>query len=759
MYGKRKLIASVSALAILSLSACSIPNPSDGENTPSPKPSVVSTNAPENPSETTTQDNGPGKAQDKGNSSSNPDSTNGTDWTQGGSNTDSGSVNQKDSSTSSGTVSDNGAWKTTGSVSKSVERAAEAVHRAVAPKWSDKKSSGSVKPNRAAHKTPGAPQTLSPTAPKPVPGKVEAARPGVDVKPAPAPKPSKPAEDLVPWFNEDEYLKALENWNTLIEDSKNKFENNKTALAEAEKDLAAAKAKYDAVSAIHNTLLQDLNKAQADLDRAISANSSAVEAATKKYNAAKDKYESILSAKQHYSNQIAEAEQRISAVNAQTSKLMKQQSDAVDRVDRAKKSLEKAKSERIFDITKADQATLNRLISNALMERINEYRVLNGLHELVSSEAFNDSAEAWSKEMARTGKFDHSTGSFKDHDGENIAKVSLPNATASEIVDLAFRGWVKSAGHNTQMLAEGHSASGIGVEYNSETSTYYITNKFFGTDVKYKDGWSRGANPLLKKNESKLYTPDGSASEKVGTQKSRFESVAKPVVDPTNKADYSNIVGGKDALDLTDKAKKGTDSRLENLGSPDPVKVGKAQKELKDAEAHKSQVDSNLEKAKSTKEGLTKEKEKSEKKLEEVKALEPEAAKEVAAAKDNLEKQQKVAAPKEAAAVEEAQKKVDAQKPEYNKAKSEYEAESAKTKAASKAVDESKKKLAKDIESKPTKKDHTEMISKKEKERRDAEAEKSKAPEPKPAPAEKEAAPEPASEPDPVEEGGSRGND
>lgn len=765
MYGKKKLIASVSALAILSLSACSIPNPSDGENTPSPKPSAVSTTATKNPTESTTP-NGTSKdttSNDTSNGTSDGTSSNDTEWFQKEGNSTQGSGNGEDSSAASGTASDNGTWKSVGggsksvgNASKSVERAAEAVHRAVAPKWSDKKSSGSVSSNRVAHKTPSAPQTLSPTAPKPAPGKpgkVEVNRPdapNVGVKPAPDPDPGKPAEELVPWFNEDEYIKALENWNNLIDDSKNKFESNKVALAEAEKALSVAKAKYDAASAKHDILLQNLNKAQANLDRVLSSNAIVVEAATKRYEEAKSEYDSILSAIQHYSNQVADAEQRISSVNALTADLMKKQSEAVDRVDRAKKSLEKAKSERIFDINKADQATINRLISNALMERINEYRVLNGLNELVSSEAFNDSAEAWSKEMARTGNFEHSTGSFKDHSGENIAYVSLPSANAREIVDLAFRGWVKSTGHNQQMLAEGHAATGIGVAYDSKTSTYYITNKFFGTESKRTDGRHYESNPLLKKNESKLYTPDGSASEKLSAQESRYASIAKPGVDPSNKTDYSGIVGGKDAIDLTPKARTGTDHRLENLGSPDPVKVGKAQKDFQDAEADKSQVDSNLEKAKSAKDGLVKEKEKSEKKLNEIKAMEPEAAKKVTEAKDNLDKQKKVAAPEEAAAVEEAQKKVDAQKPEYDKAKSEYEAESDKTKAAAKAVDESEKKLAKDIESKPTKEDHTEMIPKKEKERRDAEAEKAKAPEP---------TPEPTPEPAPVEEEvGTEGN-
>lgn len=74
----------------------------------------------------------------------------------------------------------------------------------------------------------------------------------------------------------------------------------------------------------------------------------------------------------------------------------------------------------VIDTTGFTTEQWTALTAQATLEMVNEYRVANGLHPLRTHVVYNTNAENYSKEMARTGVFEHSNGEVWGWSGENI---------------------------------------------------------------------------------------------------------------------------------------------------------------------------------------------------------------------------------------------------------------------------------------------------------------------------------------------------
>jgi len=93
---------------------------------------------------------------------------------------------------------------------------------------------------------------------------------------------------------------------------------------------------------------------------------------------------------------------------------------------------------------------------------------LNGLNRDATMDAF---ARDWSRQMAESGRFEHSTAPY----GENIAFTSNTQLSASEAAELFHRLWLDSPGHYANMTNDGYLTAGIGI---------YLTERgWYGTHV------------------------------------------------------------------------------------------------------------------------------------------------------------------------------------------------------------------------------------------------------------------------------------
>lgn len=162
-----------------------------------------------------------------------------------------------------------------------------------------------------------------------------------------------------------------------------------------------------------------------------------------------------------------------------------------------------------------------RLAAQAIEELINEYRVANGLHPLVTHELYDAQALAWSKQMVadlatlgypkdKSGDeedasteedggtaFRHSDMEEWGHSGENILFDNGIRETGNDIheevfedteqdwaraAQLLFEDWRNSPTHNANMLAPNFQGMGLGLALN-EDGVIWGTTMFFINDT------------------------------------------------------------------------------------------------------------------------------------------------------------------------------------------------------------------------------------------------------------------------------------
>jgi len=117
-------------------------------------------------------------------------------------------------------------------------------------------------------------------------------------------------------------------------------------------------------------------------------------------------------------------------------------------------------------VPSAGAAGLNRS-EDALLREMNRVRVARGLPPLAFDANLERAARAHSREMLRTGAFEHGDyGSrlvrFDVHAasaGENIAWIARPRWLARRIV----AAWLRSPGHRANLLATSFTRVGVGV--------------------------------------------------------------------------------------------------------------------------------------------------------------------------------------------------------------------------------------------------------------------------------------------------------
>ncbi|MEM7341203.1 MAG: CAP domain-containing protein [Actinomycetota bacterium] len=94
-------------------------------------------------------------------------------------------------------------------------------------------------------------------------------------------------------------------------------------------------------------------------------------------------------------------------------------------------------------------------------------RAEQGLTPLARSPEMDQFARSWSKQMAETGAFEHSSGPY----GENIAFTSDTSLTPAAAADLFQQLWRDSPGHYANMTNGSYTVVGVGL-YRTERGWY-----------------------------------------------------------------------------------------------------------------------------------------------------------------------------------------------------------------------------------------------------------------------------------------------
>ncbi len=171
-----------------------------------------------------------------------------------------------------------------------------------------------------------------------------------------------------------------------------------------------------------------------------------------------------------------------------------------------------------------------RLTGQAIAEIINDYRVANGLHPLVTHEVYINRATQWSDRMVadipvlgeweskqKPGAFRHSTSEEFGWSAENIlynhVKVPLEGATRDHwkvVPEKMFEQWRNSPGHNRNMLNPTMTGIGLGIETRPNGQAW-ATTMFFRDDRKF-DFFTLPADEATqaaKRSGKPFYVPSG----------------------------------------------------------------------------------------------------------------------------------------------------------------------------------------------------------------------------------------------------------
>lgn len=102
---------------------------------------------------------------------------------------------------------------------------------------------------------------------------------------------------------------------------------------------------------------------------------------------------------------------------------------------------------------------------------LNSLRASLGLTPLARNAEMDAFAREWSRQMAESGRFEHSTGPY----GENIAFTSNTGLSAGEAAELFHQLWIDSPGHYANMTNGQYASTGVGL---------YLTDRgWYGTHV------------------------------------------------------------------------------------------------------------------------------------------------------------------------------------------------------------------------------------------------------------------------------------
>lgn len=391
-------------------------------------------------------------------------------------------------------------------------------------------------------------------------------------------KPNKPKKTVtIAAFDEEGYNAALKDWNNNLQSARNASARANTELDRARREAESSRAKAEESRAAYE-------REKAKLDELIAAMPGDGDLAAKRDLAAKLKVEA------------EKAAADVEAADAKLAAAQKAKQDADRKFGDATKQLAALSGEReqleqgsSVLYSALDEQNQLRALSDAVAERINAYRVKNGLNELVYAPVFNDEAAKWSTSMATSKELKHSNKDKTGYSGENViqATCDLDASSVDECADDLFKKWHDSDAHNANMLDERFSHAGLGLAKSDDGQVY-------GTNMFYIKEDARLANSDTREPKSKAmpenlegeYVPDGAIAA-TGGSKLTYE------VDDRNTTEYEKWEGGKEGLDYTKGVQRGVDERISSLSDAPKIeelkdldsKIADARTEVDEAQA------------------------------------------------------------------------------------------------------------------------------------------------------------------------------
>lgn len=407
-------------------------------------------------------------------------------------------------------------------------------------------------------------------------------------------KPNKPKKTvIIAAFDEEGYNAALKDWNNNLHSARDTSARANAELDRARREAESSRAKAEASRAAYE-------QEKAKLDELIAAMPGDGDLAAKRDLAAKLKVEA------------EKAAADVKAADAKLATAQKAKQDADRKLDAATKQLaalsdkrEKLEQDSSSVYSQLDEDKQLRALSDAVAERINAYRVKNGLNELVYAPVFNDNAAKWSTTMASSKELKHSNQDEAGYSGENViqATCDLDASSVDECADNLFKKWHDSDADNANMLEEQFSHAGLGLAKSDDGQVYGTNNFYLKEDARLANSDTREPKSKgMPENLGGEYVPEGAIAVTGGTKLAH-------TVDDRNTTEYDKWEGGKDGLDYTKGVRRGVDERISELEEAprvDELKnldsdISEAQANVDAAQAEADQSNQDLEDAKRAK--------------------------------------------------------------------------------------------------------------------------------------------------------------
>ena len=395
-------------------------------------------------------------------------------------------------------------------------------------------------------------------------------------------KPNKPKKTVtIAAFDEEGYNAALASWKRDRDDARREAERSNRALDDARRTVKAARDKADASQ-------RRYEEEKAKLDELVAAMPGTGDLAQKRDLAAKLKVEA------------EKAAADVKAADAKLATAQKAKQDADRKLDAATKQLaalsdkrEKLEQDSSSVYSQLDEDKQLRALSDAVAERINAYRVKNGLNELVYAPVFNDDAAKWSTTMASSKELKHSNQDEAGYSGENViqATCDLDASSVDECADNLFKKWHDSDADNANMLEEQFSHAGLGLAKSDDGQVYGTNTFYLKEDARLANSDTREPkSKAMPENLEGEYVPDGAIAA-TGGSKLTYE------VDDRNTTEYDKWEGGKDGLDYTKGVRRGVDERISSLSdAPKIEKLKDLDTQIADAQTQVDEAQTEVDK-------------------------------------------------------------------------------------------------------------------------------------------------------------------
>lgn len=398
--------------------------------------------------------------------------------------------------------------------------------------------------------------------------------------PAPQPEPKPVDEQKEAHFDKEAFDRVYSTWSEQKEeletqlaaeqqklnDYKQKKEENQREIQQLDKRIVALQSEKQSVEKqiadynqqqLQNKVDAQLAYSKASLDSSLKT----LEDSTKRLDAAKS---TVVSAQQKVDAQqkkVTDLEKKLSAINVGISALDREINTKTAQVADLEKNATSTTTTGVASTDNFTRTDYDRIVAQATMEMINDYRVANGLHPLRTHEIYNQQADKWSQQMAadynRTRDYNtafrHSDAKALERSGENIIIYNSGRMPTEEdykqLPAKLFDMWYKSDGHNSNMLQNYYSGTGMSV-YTDQYGNVWATNMFFmdKTNTDRAGYYYPGDNSTARANQNPSgYYTAGGARKVLGTPSWKAPTDTRNVKDVS----YNGVQGDRNTLDKT----------------------------------------------------------------------------------------------------------------------------------------------------------------------------------------------------------------